>query len=100
MDQTRDDFKKQQKETQQSVAHIAAGLENLNTQLNSFKPASADIVGNLQENLSKEVSQKLLASDQKVDQLTDSLAEQKKTVADSAELLRDLMIEIENLGKI
>ena len=78
---------------------MAAGLEELTRQLNSFKPTSADIVGNLQENQSKEVFQKLLASDQKVDQLTDSLAEQRKTVADSAELLRDLMIGIENLGE-
>ena len=59
LDQNRADFEKRQEETQHSVAHAAAGLEELARQLNSFKPASANIVGNLEGNLPKEVFQKL-----------------------------------------
>ena len=66
-------------------------------QLNSFKPTSADVVGDLKENLSKEVAQKLSDSEQKVNQLSDSLEEQKKSVNNNAGFLRDLMIGIENM---
>ena len=51
----------------------------------------------MKENLSKEVTQKL--SEQNRNQLTESLEEQKKSVADSAELLRGFMIGVENLGE-
>ena len=81
------------------MAQVAVGLEELTRQLNSFKPASANVVGNLKENLSKEETQKLSVSEQRVNQLTESVEEQKKSVADSAGLLRDLMIGIENLGE-
>ena len=85
---------------QQIVTQVTAGLEEMTRQLNSFKLASADVVGNLKENLSKEVTQKLSVSKQKVNQLTESLEEQKKSVDDSAGLLKDLMIGIENLGEM
>ena len=81
------------------MTQVAAGLEEMTRQLNSFKPASADVVGDLKENLSKEVTQKRSVWEQKVNQLTESLKEQKKSVVDSAELLRDLMIGFENLGE-
>ena len=67
------------------MAQVAAGLEKLTGQLNSFKPTSEDVVGNLKENLSKEVTQKLSVSEQKVNQLTESFEEQKKSVVDSTE---------------
>ena len=53
----------------------------------------------MKENLSKEIAQKLSDSEQKVNQLAGSLEEQKKSVKDSAELLRYLMIGIKNLGE-
>ena len=45
------------------------------------------------------MTQKRSVWEQKVNQLTESLKEQKKSVVDSAELLRDLMIGFENLGE-
>ena len=53
----------------------------------------------LKENLPREEAQKLSLSEQKENQLTASFKEQKKSITDSAELLRDLMIGIENLGE-
>ena len=85
IEQNRADFERQQEETQHTVAQVAVGLKELTRQLNSFKPASADVVGDLKENLSKEVAEKLSDSEQKVNQLVDSLEEQKKSVNDSAE---------------
>ena len=66
------------------MAQLAVGLEELTRQLNSFKPASTDVVGDLKENLSKEVAQKLSESEQKVHQLVDSFEEQNKWVNGSA----------------
>ena len=43
------------------------------------------------------MSQQLSISEQKMNQLTESLEEQKKSVIDSAELLRDVIIRIGNL---
>ena len=77
----------------------AAGLEELTTQLSSFKPTNADVVGNLKKDLSTEVAQKLSALEQRMNLLSESLEEHKKSVSDSAELLKDLLIRIENLGE-
>ena len=57
-----------------------------------------DVVGNLEKELSTEVTKKLSASGQRMDLLCKSVEEQKKSVSDSAELLKDLLIGIENLG--
>ena len=83
----------------QIVAQVVVGLEKLTSQLNSFKLASEDVVGNLKENLSKEVTQKLSVSKQKVNQLTESLEEPKKSVDENIGLLRNLMVGIENMGE-
>ena len=44
------------------------------------------------------MAQKLSVQEQRMDLLSHSLEEQKKSVIDSTELLKDLMIGIENLG--
>ena len=45
-----------------------------------------------------EVTEKLTVSDKKVEELTETVKGQQKTITDTAELLRDLMVNIENLG--
>ena len=77
MDQTCAGLNKRQEEMRQSVSQVAAGLENLTKQLNFFKPASAETIGNLQENLSKEVTQKIAVSEQRIGEFLQSV-EQKK----------------------
>ena len=53
-------------------------MEELTGQLNSFKPASVDVVGNLEKGLLTEVAQKLSASEQRMNLLSKSVGEQKK----------------------
>ena len=77
---------------------VVAGLEELTKQLNAYKLANAENVGDVQKNLSEQVAQKLSVQEQRMDLLSHSLEEQKKSVIDSTELLKDLMIGIENLG--
>ena len=55
-------------------------------------------MGELQKNLSEKVAQQLSIQEQRMDLLSNSLEEQKKSVSDSAGLLKDLLIGIENLG--
>ena len=75
-------------------------LEELTKQFNTYKPASAENVSDVQKNLSEQVAQKLSVQEQRMDLLSHSLEEQKKSVVDSTGLLRDLMIGTENLGTI
>ena len=77
---------------------MAVGLEELTKQLNSFKPANAETVGSLQENLSKVVAQKISVSEHKIRELSQSVENQKKSVEDTNELLRDLMMGLENMS--
>ena len=80
------------------IAKVSADLELLTKQLNQFKLASGSGVGNLQENLTQEVAEKLSASDRKVEDLSTAIEGQKKGIADNSGLLKDLLIGIENLG--
>ena len=48
--------------------------------------------------MSKEVAQKISVSEQRIELVSQSVEEQKKSVIDTNELLKDLMIGIENLG--
>ena len=98
MVQTRSDLERKQEKMQHSVAQMAAGLEELTKQLNTFKPASAKAVGSLQENLSKEVAQKVAMSEQRISGLSQSVENQKKSVEDTNELPKDLMMGIENMS--
>ena len=55
-------------------------------------------MGELQKSLSGKVAQQLLVQEQRMDVLSNFLEEQEKSVFDSAGLLKDLLIGIENLG--
>ena len=96
--QNRVDLERRHEKTKKTVEKVAVGLEELTRQLNAYKPASAENVGDVQKNLSEQVAQKLSVQQQRMDLLSHSLEEQKKSVTDSTELLKDLMIGIENLG--
>ena len=51
--QNRTDLERHHEETKQTVEKVAAGLEELTRQLNAYKPASAENVGDVQKNLSE-----------------------------------------------
>ena len=52
----------------------------------------------LRKSLSEKATQQLSIQEQRMELLSNSLEEQKKSVSDSAGLLKDLLIGIENLG--
>ena len=53
-----------------------------------------------QNKLTVEVTEKLTVSDKKVEELTETIRNQQKTITDTAELLRDLMVNIETWERI
>ena len=93
------DFECWQEETAQTIGKVAADLELLTKQLNRHKPASRSEVQGLQEKLSAQVTEKLAESDKRVDTLSATLEGQQKTISDNSDLLKDLLIGIENLGE-
>ena len=96
--QNHTDLEQQQEETKQTMGKVAADLEELARQLNTFKPTSANVMGGFQEKFSKEVTQQMSVSEQRIELMSPSVEEQNKSVTDTNGLLKDLMIGIENLG--
>ena len=78
---------------------IASNLAKLTEQLNRFKPAhEADVQGS-QEKLSSDVDEKLNLQSSRIDAVSESVHEARKTTQDNAELLQTLLVSIENLGE-
>ena len=99
MEQNLPDFDHRQQETQKTIAQVSADLEQLTRQLNELKPVSKADVGASQSDFAVKVTEKLSVSDKKVDERTETVKTQQKTITDTAELLRDLMVGIENFGE-
>ena len=92
---------------------VSNELKELTTQLNAFKPVSAQTVGEEQKMLSEkfqqqlaqqnkvseEVQQKLVAQNVRIDQLSDSVNQSPKIAQDAAELMQTLLVGMENLGE-
>ena len=78
LDENRADFDWRQKETQDTIAHVSADLENLTKQLNQMKPVGEIDVSASQNKLALEVTEKLAASDKKVEELTETAKNQQK----------------------
>ena len=78
---------------------VSADLKLLTKQLNQFKLTSGSDVGNVQEKLTQEVTEKISESDRKLEELSVAVEGQKKDIADNSGLLKDLLIGIENLGE-
>ena len=72
------DLERCHEETKQTVEKVAASLKELTSQLNAYKPASAENVGDVQKNLSKQLAQKPSVEEQRMDLLSHSLEERKK----------------------
>ena len=73
LDQNRTDFDRHQKEMQDTIAQVSADLENLTRQLNQVKPMGEIDVSASQNKLAMEVTEKLAASDKKVEELTETV---------------------------
>ena len=73
-------------------------MGELTRQLNNCKAASEGELGRLKGEITAEVTNRLSITEQKVTQLTGELEEQTKPAINNSELLRDLLLGIENLG--
>ena len=101
MDKNRTDTLHKADETQCKVEQVLNELKELTTQLNAFKPVSAQTVREEQRMLSEkfqrqfsqqnkvyeEIQQKLGAQNVRIDQLSDFVKQSQKTAQDNAEML-------------
>ena len=113
MDKNRVDTLCRADEAQRKVEQVSNELKELITQLNAFKPVSAQTVREKQKMLSEkfqqqfsqknkvyeEIQRKLGAQNVRVDQLSDSVKQSQKTAQDNAEMLQTILVGMENLGE-
>ena len=78
---------------------IAANLATLTNQLNRFKPASVAEVSGSQEQLSSAVDERINLQSQRIDTVSESTQEARKTAHGNSEILHDLLVGMENLGE-
>ena len=78
---------------------IAASLTTLTNQLNRFKPASVAEVSGSQEQLSSAVDEKINLQSQRIDTVSESTQEARKTAQENSEMPHDLLVGMENLGE-
>ena len=78
---------------------IVANLATLTSQLNRFKPASVADVSGSQEQLSSAVNERINLQSQHIDAVSESAQEAQKTAQETAELLHNLLVGMENLGE-
>ena len=98
LDQTRAESLHRDEEAKQKMNEIAVNLSTLTTQLNQFKPASADEVAGSQNLLSSAVEEKINLQSVRIDTVSENVKEAQKSALDNAELLQNLLVGIENLG--
>ena len=113
IDQNRVDTLHKADEVQRKVEQVSNELKELTTQLNTFKPVSAQPVREEQKVLSEkfqqqfakqnkvseEVQQKLVAHNERINQLSDSVTQSQRTAQDISKLMQTLLVGMENLGE-
>ena len=67
--------------------------------MNQFKPASVQTVGEVRNKVSEDFQQRLLAQNERIDKLSESVNQSQKTVQDTAELVLTILVGMENLGE-
>ena len=81
------------------MVKIATDLSSLTKQLNKFKPASVTDVSGSQQRMSEAVEQRLTLHSVRMDSISDFVQEARKTSAENAENIKNLLVGIENLGE-
>ena len=61
------------------VDQVSEELQKLTAQLNQFKPASVQAMGEVQDKVSKEFQQHLVAQSERIDKLSESVTQSQKT---------------------
>ena len=77
---------------------VSEQLQKLTEQLNQFKTASIQTVGEVQTQVSGEFQQRLVVQTERIDKLSESVSKSQKSAQDSAELLQTLLVAMENMG--
>ena len=78
---------------------IAEQLQKLTTQLNEFRPASEQNVGEVQKQVSEQFQHRLDLQSKRMDLISESANKSQKTAEQNAELLQNLLVGIENMGE-
>ena len=78
---------------------IAANLATLTDQLNQFKLASVAEVSGSQELLSSKKKKKINLQSVRLDNVSETVNETQKIAQETAELLHNLLVGMENLGE-
>ena len=86
-------------DAKRQMDEIAANLATLTNQLNRFKPASVADVSGSQEQLSFAVDERINLQSQRIDTVSESMQEARKTAQENSEILHDLLVGMENLGE-
>ena len=68
-------------------------------QLNKFQPASEFAVGVTQGKLSEKMQHKFDAQNDRIEKLSETVLESRKESQTNADILKDLLVGIENLGE-
>ena len=97
--QNRTDALRKSKAVHSKVDQVSEELQKLIAQLNQFKPASVQTIGEVQNKVSEDFQQRLLAQNERVDKLSESVNQSQKTVQDTAELVQTILVGMENLGE-
>ena len=93
------DALRESKAIHSKVYQVSEELQKLTAQLNQFKPASVQTMGEVQNKVSEDFQQRLLAQNERIDKLSESLNQSQKTVQDTAELVQTILVGMENLGE-
>ena len=87
-----------EEETQHKVDQIAEQLQKLTTQLNEFRLASEQNVGEVQKQVSEQFQHRLDLHSERIDLISESANKSQKTAEQNAELLQHLLVGVENRG--
>ena len=99
IEQNRADALRREQEAQSRITEISQQLQTLTDQLNKFQPASEFAVGVTQEKLSEKVQQQFDAQSDRIEKLSETVLESKKESQTTADILKDLLVGMENLGE-
>ena len=99
IEQNRADALRDSNAVHKKVDQVSEELQKLTAQLNQFKPASVQAVGEVQGKVSEEFQQRLVAQSERIDKLSESVIQSQKTAQDTAEMLQTILVGMENLGE-
>ena len=93
------DALQREQEAQRRIEEISTQLQILTDQLNTFRPASENAVGVIQDKVTEQLQQRFDAQNKRMDQLSATVVESRKEAQTNTDMLQNLLVGIENLGE-